>query len=151
MLVWFLNASKVTAQNSKKDLFELLIGQSVHERIDGRVEIAEKVARVEEVMIEMRVEALGTKRGVDADDVPGRETHDERAQNERDCAQSFASSILVFVLAFLTERSRWLLSYGRDRTDRAPAAAASATAGSGQHRLTCRRASRSRGRCLGRG
>ena len=74
-----LDASKSASQNPQKDLLELLISKSIHERIDRRVEIAEKIARVEEVMKKGRVEALGTEWRVDGDDMPRREAEYERA------------------------------------------------------------------------
>ena len=39
-----LDPPKIASQNPQKDLLELLIGKSIHERIDRRIEIAEKIA-----------------------------------------------------------------------------------------------------------
>jgi hypothetical protein len=63
----------------------------------------------------MRVKAGGTKRVVNADDVPRRETKYERSQNERDGSQRFSGSIVVFnfFLDHLLLQARCVVVYAR--------------------------------------
>lgn len=83
---------QITSQNPHKGLFKLLIGQSVTEGIHGAISVAEKVGKHEDMAVDAGRSAAETFD--QRQDMIGRPAGDERAQNERNSAQSLARPVL---------------------------------------------------------
>lgn len=100
-----LPAAEIAPQHPIESAFELSIGQSVAERINRRVRVAQEVGEIEQVLINA---ALGS--GAEAGDqrqyVIRRPTNNKGTQYEADRAQRLAGSVFRLRLVPLAEAAR---------------------------------------------
>ena len=79
-ILFELGHVKIASQDAHKCLFELLVGQSVAERIHGAIGVAQEVGEHVEVAVGTR--RLGTEALDQRQDVIRRPAGHERSQNE---------------------------------------------------------------------